>query len=76
MAKLAPARVSHVRGQIPSEIAVGGPVLLLTELIVVGRGGEQDHAKGSRLTSFACASVKSHSQNPFEYHANQRNEEV
>jgi hypothetical protein len=56
-------------GHIPGKIAVGGLVLLLAELIVVGRGGDQDHAKGSRLTSFACASVKSHSQNPFEYHA-------
>ena len=63
--------------QIPSEIAVGGPVLLLAELIVWGGSdGKQDDANGSRLTSFACASVKSHSQNPFEYHANQRNDEV
>jgi hypothetical protein len=47
-------------GQIPSKIAVGGPVLLLAELIVLGNGSEQDHANGSRLTSFAFASVKSH----------------
>jgi hypothetical protein len=58
-------------GQIPSEITIRRLVLLLAELIVVG-----DHANGSRLTSFAFASVKSHKQNPFEYHANQRNDEV
>ena len=63
-------------GQIPSEITIRRLVLLLAELIVVGHGGEQDHANGSRLTSFAFASVKSHKQNPFEYHANQRNDEV
>jgi hypothetical protein len=63
--------------QIPSEITIRWPVQLHAELIVVGRrgGDEQDH-HGSRLTSFACASVKSHSQNPFKYYANQRNDKV
>jgi hypothetical protein len=32
-------------GQIPSEITIRRLVLLLAELIVVGHGGEQDHAK-------------------------------
>jgi hypothetical protein len=62
---------------IPSKVAVGGPVLLLAELVVMGRGGEQDHANSSRLTSFACASVKSHSQNPFlSEMTNHRNDEI
>jgi hypothetical protein len=50
--------------QIPSKIAVGGPVLLLTELIV-GRGGDSakaDNAKGSTLTRGTFASVERHTK--------------
>jgi hypothetical protein len=55
--------------------------LLPTFVSVSGRVGVSDEdetsrANGDPLTSFAFASVKSHSQNPFEYYANQRNEEV
>ena len=50
-------------GQIPSEITIGGPVLLLAELIVRRGGDEQaDHANGSALARGTFASFERHTK--------------